>query len=213
MTTMSEQESTAAREERHAKRMERKKAVVDESIAAAQQERGVLVINTGNGKGKSSAAFGVVARALGHGMKVAVIQFVKGRSDTGEEGFYKRIADVIPGSVSWHVSGEGFTWETQDGSRDAAAAQAAWALTRGYLADPEISLVVLDEFTYALKYGWLDIAPVLAALAARPPMQHVIITGRAAPQALIEAADTVTDMTPVKHAFKAGVKAMPGLEW
>lgn len=199
--------------ERHAKRMLRKKAVVDESIAAAQQERGVLMVNTGNGKGKSSAAFGVVARALGHGMKVAVIQFVKGRSDTGEEGFYKRIVEVIPGSVSWHVSGEGFTWETQDGSRDAAAAHAAWALTRGYLADPEISLVVLDEFTYALKYGWLDIAPVLAALAARPPMQHVIITGRAAPQALIDAADTVTDMTPVKHAFKAGVKAMPGLEW
>ena len=210
---MSEQENTEAREERHAKRMERKKAVVDESIAAAQQERGVLVINTGNGKGKSSAAFGVVARALGHGMKVAVIQFVKGRSDTGEEGFYKRIAEVIPGSVSWHVSGEGFTWETQDSSRDAAAAQAAWALACGYLSDPEIDLVVLDEFTYALKYGWLDIPPVLAALSARPPMQHVIITGRAAPQALIDAADTVTDMTPIKHAFKAGVKAMPGLEW
>ena len=213
MMTMNEQEETQAREERHAKRMERKKAVVDESIAAAQQERGVLVVNTGNGKGKSSAAFGVVARALGHGMKVAVIQFVKGRSDTGEEGFYKRIAEVMPGSVSWHVSGEGFTWETQDSSRDAAAAQAAWALACGYLADPQIDLVVLDEFTYALKYGWLDIAPVLAALAARPPMQHVIITGRAAPQALIDAADTVTDMTPIKHAFKAGVKAMPGLEW
>lgn len=210
---MNEQENTQAREERHAKRMERKKAVVDEGIAAAQQERGVLVINTGNGKGKSSAAFGVVARALGHGMKVAVIQFVKGRSDTGEEGFYKRIAEVIPGSVSWHVSGEGFTWETQDSSRDAAAAQAAWALACGYLSDPQIGLVVLDEFTYALKYGWLDIAPVLAALAARPHMQHVIITGRAAPQALIDAADTVTDMTPIKHAFKAGVKAMPGLEW
>ena len=213
MTTMNEQENTAARDERHAKRMERKRTVVDESIAAAQQERGVLVIYTGNGKGKSSAAFGVVARALGHGMKVAVIQFVKGRSDTGEEGFYKRIAEVIPGSVTWHVSGEGFTWETQDRLRDAAAAQAAWALACGYLADPGISLVVLDEFTYALKYALLDIAPVLAALAARPPMQHVIITGRAAPQALIDAADTVTDMTPVKHAFKAGVKAMPGLEW
>ena len=201
------------KEERHAKRMERKKAVVDESIAAAQQERGVLVVNTGNGKGKSSAAFGVVARALGHGMKVAVIQFVKGRSDTGEEGFYTRIAEMIPGSVSWHVSGEGFTWETQDGSRDAAAAQAAWTLACGYLSNPKIGLVVLDEFTYALKYGWLDIAPVIDALMARPSMQHVIITGRAAPEALIEVADTVTDMTLVKHAFKAGVKAMPGLEW
>jgi len=213
MMTMNEQENTQAREDRHTKRMERKKAVVDEGIAAAQQERGVLVINTGNGKGKSSAAFGVVARALGHGMKVAVIQFVKGRSDTGEEGFYKRIADVMPGSVSWHVSGEGFTWETQDSSRDAAAAQAAWGLACGYLSDPQIGLVVLDEFTYALKYGWLNIAPVLAALSARPKMQHVIITGRAAPQTLIDAADTVTDMTPIKHAFKAGVKAMPGLEW
>lgn len=206
-------ESVDAREARHAQRMQRKKAVVDEGIAAAQQERGVLVVNTGNGKGKSSAAFGVVARALGHGMKVAVIQFVKGRSDTGEEGFYRRVAEWMPDSLHWHVSGEGFTWETQDGARDAAAAQAAWKLVCGYLTNPEFGLVVLDEFTYALKYGWLEIAPVLAALAARPAMQHVIITGRAAPDALVEAADTVTDMTLVKHAFKAGVKAMPGLEW
>ena len=201
------------REDRHNTRMQRKKAVVDEKIAAAQVERGVLVINTGNGKGKSSSAFGVVARAIGHGMKVAVIQFVKGRSDTGEEDFYRRVAEWIPGSVSWHVSGEGFTWETQDSSRDAAAARAAWELARNYLADPGIGLVVLDEFTYAFKYGWLDVAPVLAALAGRPPMQHVIITGRGAPEALIAAADTVTDMTLIKHAFKAGVKAMPGLEW
>ena len=202
-----------SKDERYNARMARKKAVVDEHIAAAQEERGVLVINTGNGKGKSSAAFGVVARALGHGMKIAVIQFVKGRSDTGEEGFYRRIAETIPGSIYWHVSGEGFTWETQDSARDAAAAHAAWELACGYLADPKIGLVVLDEFTYALKYGWLEIAPVLAALASRPPMQHVIITGRGAPDALIEAADTVTEMALVKHAFKAGVKAMPGLEW
>ena len=207
---MSEEQS---REDRHNARMRRKKAVVDEKIAAAQEERGVLVINTGNGKGKSSSAFGVVARAIGHGMKVAVIQFVKGRSDTGEEDFYRRVAEWIPGSVSWHVSGEGFTWETQDSSRDAAAARAAWELARNYLADPGIGLVVLDEFTYAFKYGWLDVAPVLAALAGRPPMQHVIITGRGAPEALVEAADTVTEMALVKHAFKAGVKAMPGLEW
>ncbi len=203
----------AEKEGRHLKRMARKKTVIDESIAAAQEERGVLVVNTGNGKGKSSAAFGVVARAIGHDMKVAVIQFVKARSDTGEEGFYRRIAEMIPGCVRWHVSGEGFTWETQNSSRDEAAAQAAWKLACAYLADPEIGLVVLDEFTYTLKYGWLDIAPVLVALAARPRLQHVIITGRAAPDALIEAADTVTDMTLIKHAFKAGVKAMPGLEW
>ena len=202
-----------AKEERHIQRMARKKTVVDQGIAAAQDERGVVLINTGNGKGKSSAAFGVVARALGHGMKVAVIQFVKGRSDTGEEAFYKRVAETIPGSLHWHVSGEGFTWETQDSTRDAAAAQAAWELAGGYLADPEIGLVVLDEFTYTLKYGWLELASVITALAARPPMQHVIVTGRAAPEGLMAVADTVTDMTLVKHAFKAGVKAMPGLEW
>ena len=196
---------------RHNQRMARKKVVVDEAIAAAQQERGVLVVNTGTGKGKSSAAFGVVARALGHGMKVAVIQFVKGRSDTGEEAFFKQAAD--PERLHWHVTGEGFTWEIQNLERDVATAQAAWALATRYLNDPEIGLVVLDEMTYAFKYQWLELAQVLEALAARPPLQHVIITGRAAPEALVAAADTVTDMTMVKHAFKAGVKAMPGLEW
>lgn len=196
---------------RHNQRMARKKVVVDEAIAAAQQERGVLVVNTGTGKGKSSAAFGVVARALGHGMKVAVIQFVKGRSDTGEEAFFKQAAD--PECLHWHVTGEGFTWEIQNLERDVATAQAAWALATRYLNDPEIGLVVLDEMTYAFKYQWLELAQVLEALAARPPLQHVIITGRGAPEALVAAADTVTDMTMVKHAFKAGVKAMPGLEW
>lgn len=196
---------------RHNQRMARKKVVVDEAIAAAQQERGVLVVNTGTGKGKSSAAFGVVARALGHGMKVAVIQFVKGRSDTGEEAFFKQAAD--PERLHWHVTGEGFTWEIQNLERDVATAQAAWALATRYLNDPEIGLVVLDEMTYAFKYQWLELAQVLEALAARPPLQHVIITGRGAPEALVAAADTVTDMTMVKHAFKAGVKAMPGLEW
>ena len=196
---------------RHNQRMARKKLGVDEAIAAAQQERGVLVVNPGTGKGKSSAAFGVVARALGHGMKVAVIQFVKGRSDTGEEAFFKQAAN--PERLHWHVTGEGFTWEIQNLERDVATAQAAWALATRYLNDPEIGLVVLDEMTYAFKYQWLELAQVLEALAARPPLQHVIITGRGAPEALVAAADTVTDMTMVKHAFKAGVKAMPGLEW
>lgn len=196
--------------------MERKKAVVDEAIAAAQQERGVLVVNTGNGKGKSSAAFGVVARALGHGMRVAVIQFVKGRTDTGEEAFFRLVARSTPGmagALHWHVTGEGFTWDIRNHERDAAAAQAAWELACRYLADPEIGLVVLDEMTYAFKYGWLELPKVLDALASRPGMQHVVVTGRAAPEGLIAAADTATDMTMVKHAFKAGVKAMPGLEW
>ena len=192
----------------HETRMQKKKAVVDEKIAAAQEERGVLLVNTGNGKGKSSAAFGVVARALGHGLQVAVVQFVKGRSDTGEEAFFR----TQPG-VRWHVGGEGFTWETQDKERDARAAQAAWQVACGYLADPAIGLVVLDEMTYAFKYGWLDLPEVLAKLAARPTMQHVNITGRAAPEALRDAADTVSEIGNEKHAFQAGVKAMPGLDW
>lgn len=207
------QDETSERAERHAKRMARKKAVVDESIAAAQEERGVLVVNTGNGKGKSSAAFGVVARALGHGMKVAVIQFIKGRSDTGEEAFFVKVGETMPERLVWHVTGEGFTWDTQNLARDMAVAEKAWDIARQYLADPDYGLVVLDEFTYVLKYGWLNIERVLKTLAMRPTMQHVIVTGRAAPDALVEAADTVTDMTMVKHAFKAGVKAMPGLEW
>lgn len=193
---------------RHHARMERKKAVVDAAIAAASTERGVFVIHTGNGKGKSSSAFGVVARALGHGQKVGVVQFIKGRSDTGEEAFFRN----VPG-VQWHVGGEGFTWETQDNNRDLMAARAAWDVALGHLRNPEIGLVVLDEFTYTLKYKWLELDEVLAAIKARPPMQHLILTGRAAPPALIEAADTVTDMTLVKHAFQAGVAAMPGLEW
>ncbi len=192
----------------HELRMQKKKAVIDDKIAAAAEERGVLVVNTGNGKGKSSAAFGVVARALGHGLKVGVVQFVKGRSDTGEEAFFRQ----QPG-VAWHVGGEGFTWETQDKERDALAARAAWAVACEHLADPAIGLVILDEMTYAFKYGWLDLDAVIATLLARPRMQHVIITGRGAPQALRDAADTVSDIGMEKHAFQAGIKAMPGLEW
>jgi cob(I)alamin adenosyltransferase len=196
------------KEERHVARMQRKKEIVDQKVAAADQERGVLLVNTGNGKGKSSAAFGVAARALGHGLQVAVVQFVKSRTDTGEEAVLGR----VPG-VRWHVMGEGFTWETQDPGRDAAAARAAWEVALGYLRDPAIGLVVLDEMTYAFKYQWLPLAEVLAAFAARPAMQHVIVTGRAAPEDLIAAADTVTEMNLVKHAFRAGVKAMPGMEF
>ncbi len=192
----------------HEQRMQKKKSVVDGKIAAAQEERGVLLVNTGNGKGKSSAAFGVVARALGHGLKVAVVQFVKGRSDTGEEAFFRQQPNV-----HWHVGGEGFTWETQDKERDARAAQAAWDIACGHLSDPDIGLVVLDEMTYAFKYGWLDLQVVIAKLLSRPLMQHVIVTGRGAPDALREAADTVSDIGMEKHAFQGGIKAMPGLEF
>lgn len=196
------------RDARHAARMQRKKTIVDEKIAAAQIERGVLLVNTGNGKGKSSAAFGVLARALGHGMKVGVVQFVKGRSDTGEEAFFRRQPGVV-----WHVMGDGFTWETQDRSRDIASAGAAWEQARALLRDPEIGLVVLDELNIALKYRYLDVARVVADLRDRPVAQHVVVTGRAAPPELVAAADTVTDMSLVKHAFASGVKAMPGVEF
>lgn len=194
--------------ERHAERMARKKAVIDSRIGQATDARGVLVVHTGNGKGKSTAAFGVLARALGHGQRAVVIQFVKSRSDTGEEAFFREHP-----RVSWHVMGEGFTWETQDKSRDAAAAQAAWTLAVQYLNDGAIDLVILDELTYAFKYGWLELDAVLTALRARPRRQHVIVTGRAAPAALIDAADTVSDIALVKHAFQTGVPAMPGLEF
>ena len=197
------------RDERHKARMQRKKAVVDAKIAEASAERGLLLVNTGNGKGKSSAAFGMLARALGHGLKAGVVQFIKGAASTGEEAFFRR----FPEEVRYHVMGEGFTWETQDRPRDIAKAEQAWALARELLQDPRIALVVLDELNIALKHGYLDLDQVLSDLQARPPMQHVIVTGRGAPDALIEAADTVTEMTMVKHAFKAGVKAMKGLEW
>lgn len=193
---------------RHRERMQRKKAAVDAGIARATVERGVVVVTTGNGKGKSSSGFGMVARALGHGLRVGVVQFIKGSFATGEEAFFRR----FPDEVSYHVMGEGFTWETQDRERDVRAAAAAWDKARVMLADPTFDLVLLDELNIALKYQYVDIADVLAALAARPPQQHVVITGRAAPPALIEAADTVTEMNVVKHAFQAGIKAQKGIE-
>lgn len=199
---------TDSKNDRHQARMQRKKAVVDASINAAQTARGLLLINTGNGKGKSTAAFGLLARALGHGMKAVVIQFIKGRSDTGEEAFFRNSVQL-----TWHVMGDGFTWETQDAERDKQSARAAWQLVSSYLQDASINLVILDEFTYALKYQWLTTEEVCAALQARPAMQHVVITGRAAPEALITIADTVSEINLVKHAFKAGVQAMPGIEW
>ncbi len=192
---------------RHAARMVRKKAVIDAAIEQANQEKGLLLILTGNGKGKSSSAFGMMARALGYGMKVGVAQFIKSRKDTGEEGFFSRQPNV-----EWHVLGEGFTWDTQDRERDISTAQAGWKIAQQMLSDPEISLVILDEITYTMKYGYLDTAQILADIAARPPMQHVVITGRGAPQALIDAADTVSEIMDVKHAWRAGIKAQPGID-
>ena len=194
---------------RHKERMQRKKEIVDSHIEAAKVERGVIVITTGNGKGKSSSGFGMAARALGHGMKVGVVQFIKGALATGEERFFRR----FPDEVRYYVMGEGYTWNTQDRERDIAKAEAAWDKARELLADPSIGLVLFDELNIALKLRYLDVNQVVADLMARPAMQHVVITGRGAPPELVEAADTVTEMELVKHAFKAGVKAMPGIEF
>lgn len=195
--------------DRHRARMQRKKDVVDRKIEAASRNTGVLLVNTGNGKGKSSSAFGMAIRALGHGMKVGVVQFIKGAKSTGEELFLQR----FPDEVSFHAMGEGYTWETQDRSRDIACAERAWAQAKEFLSDPDIGFVVLDELNIALKYRYLDVNRVIEDLRARPPMQHVVVTGRAAPPELIAAADTVTEMQPVKHAFAAGIAAQPGVEW
>ena len=190
----------------HRQRMTRKKAVVDAAIARAEEDKGLLLVLTGNGKGKSSSAFGMVARSLGHGQRVAVAQFLKSRRDTGEELFLGQHAD-------WRVLGDGFTWDTQDRRADIASAQRGWQVAQGFLRDPGLHLVVLDELTYFLNYGYLEAAQVYADLAARPAMQHVVVTGRAAPEALCALADTVSEINDVKHAFRAGIRAQPGIDW
>jgi cob(I)alamin adenosyltransferase len=202
-------EQTAALNERHRVRMERKKAVIDAKIASADKEIGIIIVNTGNGKGKSSSAFGMVARALGHGMQVGVVQFIKGALSTGEETFLRR----FPDEVRFHAMGEGYTWETQNRERDIEKATEAWALAKQFLSDPSIGMVVLDELNIALKYGYVDVHTVIADLLDRPTMQHVVITGRGAPPELVAIADTVTEMNVIKHAFKAGIGAQAGTEW
>lgn len=208
MSPSPSRESTE-RDARHNARMARKKALMDEKIAQAQDEYGLLLVHSGNGKGKSSSAFGMVARALGHGLKVGVVQFIKGGMATGEEHFFRR----FPDEVSYHVMGEGYTWDTQDRQRDIEKARQAWEVARQLLSDPQIALVVLDELNIALKHGYLDVDMVLHDIESRPELQHVVVTGRGAPPAMIEAADTVTEMTLVKHAFKSGVKAQKGVEF
>lgn len=191
----------------HQQRMARKKAVVDAAIAQANQDKGLLLILTGNGKGKSSSAFGMVARSLGYGFKVGVAQFLKSRRDTGEEKFLGEQANV-----QWHVLGDGFTWDTQNRAADIASAQRGWQVAQGFLRDATLHLVVLDELTYLLSYGYLDAQQVCADLLARPAMQHVVITGRAAPECLLQIADTVSDIQDVKHAFRAGIQAQQGVD-
>lgn len=194
--------------ERHARRMAAKQKIMQERIARAQKEQGVLLVLTGPGKGKSSSGFGMVARALGHGMKVGIVQFIKGAFSTGEEAFFRDLPNV-----DYHVMGQGYTWDTQDREGDVQAAKAAWVEVKRMLADDSYQMILLDELNIALRYEYLDLDQVLDDLQNRPEMQHVVVTGRYAPQELIDLADTVTEMKVVKHAFKdQGVKAQKGVE-
>ncbi len=194
---------------RHKAKMANRKAVQDAEVAKKTAEKGLLIVHTGKGKGKSTAAWGLLLRALGRGFKCGVVQFGKGAWQTGERAALERFGD----QVEWHTLGEGFTWETQDRARDIAAAERAWAKARELMANPAIRLVVLDELNIALRYDHLPIADVVAALKARRAGQHVVVTGRNAKPELIEAADLVTEMTLVKHHFAAGVKAQEGIEF
>jgi len=195
------------KEQRHQNRMQRKKEVVDASIDRADRDKGLILVLTGNGKGKSSSAFGMVARAIGHGMKVGVAQFIKSRKDTGEEAFFSQHEQV-----EWHVLGDGFTWDTQNLEQDKATALEGWKVARRMIRDESFDLIVLDELTYTIKYGWLDLDMILDELKQRPEMQHIVVTGRAAPSALCDAADTVTELQDVKHAFRDGVRAQAGID-
>ena len=191
-------------------KMQRRKEVQEERLAARNQEKGLIIINTGNGKGKTTAALGMVMRSLGHGYKVAIIQFIKGAWEPAE----KAVLGKWEGQLEFHAMGEGFTWETQDKARDTEKAIAAWQKALEYLKNPEYRLVLLDEVNIALKLGYLDAATVIAGLAQKPEDSHVILTGRGAPQELIEKADLVTEMTLVKHPFKEqGIKAQAGIEY
>ena len=195
--------------ERHREKMAKRKAVQDAEVAEKSIEKGLLIVHTGPGKGKTTAALGLMLRGLGRGWRVACVQFIKGGWDTGERHAVAAFGD----RVAWHTLGEGFTWETQDKDRDIAACRHAWDVAAGLMADPTIRLLVLDELNIALRYDYLDLDAVLAALRARRPDLHVVVTGRNAKPALIEAADLVTEMGSVKHHFAAGVKAQKGIEF
>lgn len=195
--------------ERHKAKMAKRKAVQDAEVGGKTIEKGLLIVNTGSGKGKTTAAFGLALRMLGHGRKVGVVQFIKGAWHCGEKDAFSAFGD----RVSWHTMGEGFTWETQDLQSDIAAAERAWEKAEALMADPAISLVVLDELNIALRYDYIDIEKVVAVLSSRRPDLHVVVTGRNAKPALIEAADLVTEMGQEKHHFAAGVKAQQGIEF
>jgi cob(I)alamin adenosyltransferase len=195
--------------ERHRAKMTKRKEVQDKEVAGKTIEKGLLIVHTGTGKGKSTAAFGLALRMLGRGRRVGVVQFIKGAWHTAERDALAKFGEL----VSWHAMGEGFTWETQDRARDVAAAERAWEKAQELIADPSFGLIVLDELNIALRYDYLDLARVLDVLGARRPDLHVVVTGRNAKPELIAAADLVTEMTLVKHHFAAGVKAQEGIEF
>ena len=205
LKNLSEEELNA----RHADKMKKKKAARDKIIATKTIEKGLIIVHTGKGKGKSTAAFGMVFRAIGNGMRVGVVQFVKGKWGTGE----RKVLDAFPDQVELATMGEGFTWETQDRSRDIAAAEAAWEKAKVMIADEKLDMVLLDELNIVLRYDYLDVNAIVEFLRQKPEMKHVIITGRNARDEIIEIADLVTEMEMIKHPFRSGVKAQKGIEF
>jgi cob(I)alamin adenosyltransferase len=197
------------RNARHAEAMRALKAERDAMMQEKREGQGLLMVHTGDGKGKSTAAFGMIVRALGWGQRVGVVQYIKGKWITGERQFFRRFQD----QVRWEVMGEGFTWDTADRERDIAAARAAWTTSLEMIADPDLNLVVLDELNIALRYDYLDIAEVVAGLKARPPAKHVCVTGRNAKPELLAAADLITEFAPVRHPFEQGFKAQRGIDF
>ncbi|KAB2686248.1 cob(I)yrinic acid a,c-diamide adenosyltransferase [Brucella tritici] len=205
LLSMTEEELNA----RHADKMRKKKAARDKIQATKTEEKGLVIVHTGKGKGKSTAGFGMVFRALGHGMKIGVVQFVKGSWDTGE----RWVLEKFPEQVTISALGEGFTWETQDRTRDIAMARGAWEQAKAMILDGSYDMVLCDELNIVLRYDYLPVEEVIEVLRAKPEMKHVIITGRNAKDELIEAADLVTEMEMIKHPFRSGVKAQKGIEF
>ncbi len=193
--------------ENHKKRQQKMKEKVDERIAAATEDKGLLLVITGNGKGKSTSGFGMITRSVGHGLNAGVVQFIKGTWECGEMNLLKQHG------IKSHVMNTGFTWETQNKEADTAAAQIAWGEAKKMLADPEINIILLDELTYMVTYGYVDLDDVLEALENRPEMQHVVITGRACHRKIIELADTVSEVQSIKHAFDNDVRVQKGVDW
>jgi len=203
---------------RYKQKMQRRKEVQDQRIAQASPDKGLIIINTGNGKGKTTAALGVVLRSLGHGYRVAIIQFIKGAWEPAEKAVFQPWTVApnpeTPAQLVFEAMGEGFTWETQDRDRDISTALKAWQTALGFIQNPEFRLVLLDEVNIALKLGYLDLDQIITGVTTKPPQTHVILTGRGAPQELIDRADLVTEMTLIKHPFREqGIKAQPGIEF